>query len=51
LPSRPPHGPNIVILLCDDLGKYEVSAYGATHIHTSISIRLALKASFSKRAM
>jgi arylsulfatase A-like enzyme len=26
--------PNIIILLADDLGKYEVSAYGATHIST-----------------
>ncbi len=26
--------PNIVFILCDDLGKYEVSAYGATHIST-----------------
>lgn len=26
--------PNIVIILCDDLGKYEVSAYGAEHIAT-----------------
>jgi glycine cleavage system aminomethyltransferase T len=26
--------PNILILLCDDLGKYEVSAYGAEHIST-----------------
>ncbi len=26
--------PNIIILLADDLGKYEVSAYGADHIHT-----------------
>lgn len=26
--------PNIIVLLCDDLGKYEVSAYGATHIST-----------------
>ena len=29
--SRPP---NIIILLADDLGKYEVSAYGAKHIST-----------------
>ncbi len=26
--------PNIIILLADDLGKYEVSAYGAKHIST-----------------
>ena len=26
--------PNVIILLADDLGKYEVSAYGATHIST-----------------
>ena len=26
--------PNIIILVADDLGKYEVSAYGATHIST-----------------
>jgi len=26
--------PNIVVLVCDDLGKYEVSAYGAKHIQT-----------------
>ncbi len=29
--NRPP---NIVLLVADDLGKYEVSAYGATHIST-----------------
>jgi len=26
--------PNVIIFLADDLGKYEVSAYGATHIST-----------------
>ncbi|MEZ4287617.1 MAG: sulfatase-like hydrolase/transferase [Polyangiales bacterium] len=26
--------PNIIVLLADDLGKYEVSAYGAEHIST-----------------
>ena len=26
--------PNIVLIICDDLGKYEVSAYGVDHIHT-----------------
>ncbi|MFZ1863937.1 MAG: sulfatase-like hydrolase/transferase [Polyangiales bacterium] len=30
-PARPP---NIIVLLADDLGKYEVSAYGAEHIAT-----------------
>lgn len=30
-PDRPP---NVIILLADDLGKYEVSAYGAEHIAT-----------------
>lgn len=28
------HKPNIVLIVADDLGKYEVSSYGATHIHT-----------------
>jgi len=35
--SRPASGskpPNVVILLADDLGKYEVSAYGVDHIST-----------------
>jgi len=32
--SKPQRQPNIVILLADDLGKYEVSAYGAEHIAT-----------------
>ena len=26
--------PNILLIVCDDLGKYEVSAYGAKHIQT-----------------
>ncbi len=26
--------PNILLIVCDDLGKYEVSAYGAEHIQT-----------------
>jgi arylsulfatase A-like enzyme len=29
--SKPP---NVVLIVCDDLGKYEVSAYGAQHIQT-----------------
>ncbi len=29
-----PDKPNVVFILCDDLGKYEVSAYGADHIAT-----------------
>ncbi len=29
-----PSRPNIVLIMADDLGKYEVSAYGATHIQT-----------------
>ncbi len=33
-PNSAEKQPNIVILLVDDLGKYEVSAYGATHIST-----------------
>ncbi len=32
--SKPERLPNIIILLTDDLGKYEVSAYGADHIAT-----------------
>ena len=32
--SKPERLPNIIILLADDLGKYEVSAYGADHIAT-----------------
>ncbi len=33
-PSTPERPPNIIVLLADDLGKYEVSAYGADHIAT-----------------
>jgi arylsulfatase A-like enzyme len=33
--------PNIVVLVCDDLGKYEVSAYGAEHVQTPNIDRLA----------
>lgn len=32
--SKPERAPNIIVLLADDLGKYEVSAYGADHIST-----------------
>lgn len=32
--TRDPDRPNVVIIMADDLGKYEVSAYGATHIQT-----------------
>ena len=31
---KPKRQPNIIVLLADDLGKYEVSAYGAEHIST-----------------
>ena len=33
-PAKVKRPPNIVILLADDLGKYEVSSYGAEHIST-----------------
>lgn len=29
-----PNPPNIVLIVCDDLGKYEVSSYGVDHIKT-----------------
>lgn len=29
-----PTGPNVILIMADDLGKYEVSAYGATDIET-----------------
>lgn len=32
--AKPARQPNIIILLADDLGKYEVSTYGAEHIST-----------------
>ncbi len=32
--ARPARVPNIIVLLADDLGKYEVSAYGVDHIST-----------------
>ena len=32
--AKPERPPNIIVLLADDLGKYEVSAYGADHIST-----------------
>lgn len=32
--SKVDRPPNVIILLADDLGKYEVSTYGATHIAT-----------------
>ena len=32
--AKPERQPNIIVLLADDLGKYEVSAYGADHIST-----------------
>jgi arylsulfatase A-like enzyme len=32
--SKPKRPPNIIVLVADDLGKYEVSAYGADHITT-----------------
>ena len=39
-PQSAERPPNVVILLCDDLGKYEVSAYGAEHIQTPNMDRL-----------
>ena len=32
--SAKPDAPNIIYIVCDDLGKYEVSAYGVDHIST-----------------
>ena len=32
--SRSSDAPNVVYIVCDDLGKYEVSAYGVDHIST-----------------
>ena len=39
--NPPAERPNIILIVADDLGKYEVSAYGATHIHTPNIDRLA----------
>ena len=30
----PSDAPNVIFIVCDDLGKYEVSAYGVDHIQT-----------------
>lgn len=32
--ARSPDAPNVIFIVCDDLGKYEVSAYGVDHIST-----------------
>jgi arylsulfatase A-like enzyme len=32
--SKPKRPPNIIVLVADDIGKYEVSTYGADHITT-----------------
>lgn len=37
----PAKRPNVVLIVADDLGKYEVSAYGATHLSTPHIDRLA----------
>ena len=34
IPAVSDNQPNIILILADDLGKYDVSLYGAEHIHT-----------------
>ena len=42
--------PNVIILLADDLGPYEVSAYGVEHIKTPHIDRLAVEGMLFERA-
>ncbi len=34
LPSNAPKKPNIILILADDLGKYDISLYGGNRVHT-----------------